>query len=113
MSDEDCSGGELPTKAALLVVKRGPNAGTRFVLDRAITSVGRHVESTIVLDDITVSLRHAEFRREDGNFQVVDVDSVDGTYVNRELVDTAVVANGDEIQMGKFRLMFLTTSWSN
>lgn len=113
MSDEDCGGRELPTRAALIVVKRGPSAGTRFLLDRAITSVGRHADSNIVLDDITVSLHHAEFRREDGQFQLVDVDSFDGTYVNRELVDTAVLANGDEIQMGKFRLMFLTRRSSN
>jgi pSer/pThr/pTyr-binding forkhead associated (FHA) protein len=58
---------------------------------------------------ITVSQHHAEFRRENRKFQVVDVDSFDGTYVNRELVDSAVLANGDEIQMGTFRLVFLTT----
>ena len=93
--------------SALLVVKRGPNAGSRFLLDRPVTSAGRHADSDIVLDDITVSQHHAEFRREDRKFQVVDVDSLDGTYVNRELVDSAVLANGDEIQMGKFRLVFL------
>lgn len=96
--------------AALVVVKRGPNAGTRFVLDRPITTVGRHADSNIFLDDVTVSLRHAEFRQEDGNFQIVDVGSFDGTYVNRELVDTAPLVNGDQIQMGKFRLVFLTTA---
>jgi pSer/pThr/pTyr-binding forkhead associated (FHA) protein len=89
-------------------VKRGPNAGSRFLLDRPVTSAGRHADSDIVLDDITVSQHHAEFRRDDRKFQVVDVDSFDGTYVNRELVDSAVLANGDEITMGKFRLVFLT-----
>jgi pSer/pThr/pTyr-binding forkhead associated (FHA) protein len=79
------------------------------VLDRPITSVGRHADSNILLDDISVSLRHAEFRQQGGNFQIVDVGSFDGTYVNRELVDTAALANGDQIQMGKFRLVFLTT----
>lgn len=92
----------------MLVVKRGPNAGARFLLDRPVTSAGRHAESDIVLDDITVSQQNAEFRRENRKFQVVDVDSFDGTYVNHELVDSAVLANGDEIQMGKFRLVFLT-----
>ena len=98
----------LPRGAALLVVKRGPNAGSRFLLDRPVTSAGRHADSDIVLDDITVSQHHAEFRRENSKFQVVDVDSFDGTYVNCELVDSAVLTNGDEIQMGKFRLVFLT-----
>jgi pSer/pThr/pTyr-binding forkhead associated (FHA) protein len=76
-------------------------------LDRPVTSAGRHADSDIVLDDITVSQHHAEFRRENSKFQVVDVDSFDGTYVNCELVDSAVLTNGDEIQMGKFRLVFL------
>ena len=77
-------------------------------MDRPVTSAGRHADSDIVLDDITVSQHHAEFRRENSKFQVVDVDSFDGTYVNCELVDSAVLTNGDEIQMGKFRLVFLT-----
>jgi pSer/pThr/pTyr-binding forkhead associated (FHA) protein len=98
----------LPVGSALLVVKRGPNAGSRFLLDRATTSAGRHPESDIFLDDVTVSRRHAEFRREGSEFVVVDVGSLNGTYVNREPVDTAVLANGDEVQIGKFRLVFLT-----
>ena len=98
----------LPAGSALLVVKRGPNAGSRFLLDQATTSAGRHPESDIFLDDVTVSRRHAEFRRESGEFVVVDVGSLNGTYVNREPVDTAVLANGDEVQIGKFRLVFLT-----
>jgi pSer/pThr/pTyr-binding forkhead associated (FHA) protein len=110
MSDANLIGAGPAPGAALVVVKRGPNAGTRFVLDRPITSVGRHADSNIFLDDVTVSLRHAEFRQEDGNFQIVDVGSFDGTYVNRELVDTGPLVNGDQIQMGKFRLVFLTTA---
>ena len=98
----------LPAGSALLVVKRGPNAGSRFLLDQSTTSAGRHPESDIFLDDVTVSRRHAEFRREGGDFVVVDVGSLNGTYVNREPVDTAVLANGDEVQIGKFRLVFLT-----
>jgi pSer/pThr/pTyr-binding forkhead associated (FHA) protein len=108
VSNKDWRVEGLPRGAALLVVKRGPNAGSRFLLDRPVTSAGRHADSDIVLDDITVSQHHAEFRRENRKFQVVDVDSFDGTYVNRELVDSAVLANGDEIQLGKFRLVFLT-----
>ena len=98
----------LPQGSGLLVVKRGPNAGSRFLLDRATTTAGRHPNSNIFLDDITVSRRHAEFRCVSGEFQVVDVGSLNGTYVNREPVDWAVLANGDEVQIGKFRLVFLT-----
>ena len=98
----------LPAGSALLVDKRGPNAGSRFLLDRETTSAGRHPDSDIFLDDVTVSRRHAEFRREGNDFVVVDVGSLNGTYVNREPVDTSVLANGDEVQIGKFRLVFLT-----
>ncbi|WP_020498004.1 glycogen accumulation regulator GarA [Sciscionella marina] len=98
----------LPAGSALLVVKRGPNAGSRFLLDQDSTSSGRHPDSDIFLDDVTVSRRHAEFRRESGDFVVIDVGSLNGTYVNREPVDQAVLANGDEVQIGKFRLVFLT-----
>src|SRR5271166_6698062 len=63
----------VPSGAALLVVKRGPNAGSRFLLDQPVTSAGRHPDSDIFLDDVTVSRRHAEFRLENGEFQVVDV----------------------------------------
>ena len=98
----------LPVGAALLVVKRGPNAGSRFLLDQTTTSAGRHPDSEIFLDDVTVSRRHAEFRLDGGDFQVVDVGSLNGTYVNREPVDSSTLANGDEVQIGKFRLVFLT-----
>ena len=104
---------ELPRGSALLVVKRGPNAGSRFVLDRPVTSAGRHPNSDIFCDDITVSRRHAEFRRQNSEFQVVDVGSLNGTYVNRAPVQSAVLANGDEIQVGKFRLVFLTAPGPN
>jgi FHA domain len=98
----------LPSDSALLVVERGPNVGSRFLLDRPVTSAGRHPGSDIFLDDITASRRHAEFRRDNGEFRVVDTGSLNGTYVNRQPVQSAVLANGDEIQIGKFRLVFLT-----
>ncbi|MGV9712047.1 glycogen accumulation regulator GarA [Gordonia sp. NPDC003424] len=98
----------LSPGTALLVVKRGPNAGSRFLLDQPTTSAGRHPDSDIFLDDVTVSRRHAEFRLADNEFQVVDVGSLNGTYVNREPVDTAQLSNGDEVQIGKFRLVFLS-----
>jgi FHA domain len=80
----------LPSGSALLVVKRGPNAGSRFLLDQP------------------VSRRHAEFQRDNGEFHIVDISSLNGTYVNRKPVASAILANGDEIQIGKFRLVFLT-----
>ena len=98
----------LSPGTALLVVKRGPNAGSRFLLDQPTPSAGRHPDSDIFLDDVTVSRRHAEFRLGDNEFQVVDVGSLNGTYVNREPVDTAALSNGDEVQIGKFRLVFLS-----
>ena len=97
----------LPAGSALLVVKRGPNAGSRFLLDRPVTSAGRHPGSDVFLDDITVSRRHAEFRRENDELHVVDVGSLNGTYVNREPVESAVLVSGDEVQIGKFRLLFV------
>lgn len=91
----------------MLVVKRGPNAGSQFLLDQPIMSAGRHPASEIFLDDITVSRRHAEFRKENDKFSVVDLGSLNNTYVNREPVDSAVLADGDEVQIGNFRLVFL------
>ena len=98
----------LPAGSALIVLEWGPKAGSRFLLNQPVTSVGRHPGSDIFLDDVTVSRRHAEFRREDDEFKVVDVGSLNGTYVNREPVESAVLLNGDEVQIGKFRLEFST-----
>ena len=98
----------VPAGYAVLVVKRGPTAGSRFLLGPTVTSAGRHPGCDICLDDVTVSRRHAEFQLQGSEFHVVDVGSLNGTYVNREPIDSIVLANGDEIQMGKFRLVFLT-----
>ncbi|MDT5238499.1 MAG: hypothetical protein QOD97_697 [Mycobacterium sp.] len=95
------------TASAMVVVKRGPIAGARFPLHQAVTSAGRDPRGDIFLDDVTVSRRHAEFRSEHGELQVVDIDSLNGTYVNGRPIDSAVLTNGDEIQMGKFRLVLL------
>jgi pSer/pThr/pTyr-binding forkhead associated (FHA) protein len=99
----------LPPGSALLVVKRGPNAGSRFLLDRDVTTAGRHPDSDIFLDDVTVSRRHVEFRRESAGFSVHDVGSLNGTYLNRERIDSAVLSSSDEVQIGKFRLVYLTS----
>ena len=97
----------LPPGTALLAVRRGPNAGSRFLLDSDLTLVGRHPDSDIFLDDVTVSRRHAEFYRHGGRFTVRDVGSLNGTYVNRERIEEATLSQGDEVQVGKFRLVFL------
>jgi hypothetical protein len=98
----------LPSGTALLVVKRGPNAGSRFLLDKDLTTAGRHPESDIFLDDVTVSRRHAEFHREAHGFSVGDVGSLNGTYLNRERIESAPLAGGDEVQIGKFRLVYFS-----
>jgi pSer/pThr/pTyr-binding forkhead associated (FHA) protein len=110
-AEEPLTGVEaMPAGSALLVVKRGPNAGSRFQLDKDLVSAGRHPDSDIFLDDVSVSRRHAEFRRVGEGFEVVDVGSLNGTYVNREPIESSPLTGGDEIQIGKFRLVFLTGS---
>jgi pSer/pThr/pTyr-binding forkhead associated (FHA) protein len=107
-SDADAAAvAALPPGTALLAVRRGPNAGSRFLLDSDLTLVGRHPDSDIFLDDVTVSRRHAEFYRQGSRFTVRDVGSLNGTYVNRERIEEASLAAGDEVQVGKFRLVFL------
>ena len=91
------------------MVQRGPGAGSRYLLDSDLSTVGRHPESDIFLDDITVSRRHVEFRREEENFRVHDVGSLNGTYLNGDRVDDAELQNGDEVRIGKFRLIFFAS----
>ncbi len=99
---------EISEGAGILIVKRGPDTGSRYPLEVPITRVGRHPESDIFLDDITVSRRHAEFLKDDTTYRVRDVGSLNGTYVNRERVDEVDLQSGDEVQIGKFKLVFLT-----
>jgi hypothetical protein len=99
---------ELEGGRGVLIVKRGPNAGSKFFLDGEATTIGRHPDSDIFLDDITVSRRHAEVRRGNEGFLLHDVGSLNGTYVNRERVEETGLRSGDEIQIGKFKLVFLT-----
>jgi FHA domain/zinc-ribbon domain len=90
---------------AVLVIKKGPDAGMSFTIDRETIIIGRHPESDIFLDDITVSRRHAEITRKETGFVLMDTGSLNGTYLNRERIENAVLNNGDEIQIGKFRLL--------
>jgi pSer/pThr/pTyr-binding forkhead associated (FHA) protein len=96
----------LPTGSALLVVQRGPGSGSRFLLDKDTVKAGRHPDSDIFLDDVTVSRHHAEFGRVGDTFSVTDVGSLNGTYVNRDRIENVVLKDGDEVQIGKFRLVF-------
>jgi len=99
-------GEELEPGQALLVVKRGPNAGSTFLIEKDATTAGRSPESDVFLDDVTVSRSHAEIRREGTEFFIHDKGSLNGTYVNRERVDATRLASGDEVQIGKFKLTF-------
>ncbi|WP_298252981.1 FHA domain-containing protein [uncultured Arthrobacter sp.] len=104
--EEQASVAALPAGSALLIAHTGPNAGARFLLDEDVTSAGRHPNADIFLDDVTVSRQHAEFRRSENGFTVVDTRSLNGTYVSNDRVDSADLRNGDEVQIGKFRLTF-------
>lgn len=96
----------LPRTSALLVMQRGPSAGARFLLDAERTVAGRNPSADIFLDDVTVSRKHAEFVRELDDFVVRDIGSLNGTYVNRERIDSVILRTGDEVQIGKFRMTF-------
>ncbi len=111
MSTDDVAAVEgLAPGSALLLVQRGPGAGARFLLDSDTVTVGRHPDSDIFLDDITVSRRHATFSRVDEGFQVSDLGSLNGTYVNRDRIDGDItLTNGDEVQIGKYRLIYVAS----
>ncbi len=96
---------DLPVDKAVLIVRSGTQAGDRFALDSDVTRLGRHPDSEIMLDDITVSRRHASIERTDEGYVVSDAGSLNGTYVNQERIDRAVLHHGDELQVGKFRLV--------
>jgi len=98
----------LPAGHALLVVQRGPGAGSRFLLDTDDVEAGRHPDSDIFLDDVTVSRRHAKFHRTGETFTVSDDGSLNGTYVNRDRIDQVELKDGDEVQIGKYRLRFFS-----
>lgn len=98
---------ELPEGIGALIVRRGRNQGSRYVLDDDVTTAGRHPESTIFLDDVTVSRRHVEILRNGRDYTVRDAGSLNGTYVNRTRVDESPLRDGDELQIGSFKLVFV------
>lgn len=99
----------LPSGNALLIVRRGPNQGARFLLDSDVTTVGRHPNADIFLDDVTVSRRHAEFKRSGKTFSVSDLASLNGTQYEGERVESAELVNGSEVQIGKYHLTFFAS----
>ena len=101
--------GALPSRAALLLVRSGPTAGARYLLDADVATIGRHPEADIFFDDVTVSRRHAEVTRHTAAFEIVDQRSLNGTYVNGERVDRSALVNGSEVRIGKFRLNFFVS----
>lgn len=111
--DETPSLEGLAQDQALLVIKGGPTAGSTVLLDKDITRAGRSTDCDVFLNDITVSRRHAEILREGGRFLIKDAGSLNGTYVNRERVDSIELASGDELQIGKFKLVFYTAPPGN
>ena len=98
----------LADGTALLISTRGAVSSSRYLLDEDEITVGRDPSSDILLDDSTVSRTHAVFRRINGNYSVIDAGSLNGTYVNRQRVDSQELKNGDEIILGKFRLVYFT-----
>jgi hypothetical protein len=97
--------GSLPGHGSL-ILRNGPQAGEAFALNAGVTKLGRHPDSDISLDDITVSRRHAEVEGTDAGFVVRDAGSLNGTYLNHERIDSSPLRQGDELQVGKFRLVF-------
>jgi pSer/pThr/pTyr-binding forkhead associated (FHA) protein len=97
----------LASGAGMLVVTRGPKRGSRILLDQPVTTAGRHPDSDIFLDDVTVSRRHAEISQSGDRFVVRDVGSLNGTYLNRQLIEQADLSDGDELQVGKYKLAFV------
>jgi pSer/pThr/pTyr-binding forkhead associated (FHA) protein len=98
---------DVPAGVGLLVVERGPNAGSRYLLDGDRTTVGRHPDSEVFLDDITVSRRHAALEREPGGYRLRDVGSLNGSYINDARIDDVLLASGDTLQIGRYHLVFL------
>ena len=96
----------LPSGSAILIVRSGPTAGARYLVDTDVTTIGRHPEADIFFDDVTVSRRHSEITRIGRSFEIVDQRSLNGTYVNGERADQSLLADGAEVRIGKFRLNF-------
>lgn len=98
---------QLNPDAAMLIIHRGPNRGERFLLDSPETSIGRSGDNDVLLDDVTVSRKHANIRRAGERFELIDLGSLNGTYVNNNSIARATLSSGDEVQFGKFHMLFV------
>ena len=96
----------FPAEGGLCVVESGPKAGSRYGLEAVVTTIGRHGGADILLDDVTVSRRHVEVERLGDRYVVRDVGSLNGTYLNRRRIETCEMGDGDELQIGRFKLVF-------
>lgn len=92
----------------LLVVRKGPEVGERFYLDRPRLTIGRDPGADIFLNDITVSRAHAVLESNEGGVTVADAGSLNGVYVNGVCVDRAVLRTGDQLQVGRFQMVFMS-----
>ena len=103
---------ENPLIGAALIVASGHQAGTRYAITSDLVTVGRHPDSDIFLDDITVSRHHVELTVSAMGYGIRDVGSLNGTYLNGERIEDseALLTNGDELQIGKFKLLYLVSS---
>ncbi|HKJ55290.1 MAG TPA: FHA domain-containing protein [Nitriliruptoraceae bacterium] len=97
----------LEPGTGLFVIARGPLAGARYVLDRDVTTIGRHPDADLLLDDVTVSRHHAEVRHHGGIMLLVDMGSLNGTYVGSHRVEEHQLAMGDHVQIGRFKLIYV------
>jgi hypothetical protein len=111
---EGTVGVHAPSSGAVLVVTSGHQAGTRYAITGEQLTVGRHPDSDIFLDDITVSRRHVELKIGSTGYVLSDVGSLNGTYLNGERLEAteAILTNGDDLQIGKFKLLYLV-SWTS
>ena len=98
---------QLNPDSAMLIIHRGPNRGERFLLNSIESTIGRASENDVVLDDVTVSRKHANIRRAGERFELIDLGSLNGTYVNNNSIARATLSSGDEIQFGKFHMLFV------
>jgi len=107
--EEQLAVDSLPSGNALLIVRRGPNKGSRFLLDADVTSLGRHPNADIFLDDVTVSRKHTEISRVGTTFTIKDLVSLNGTYFQGKRVESAELFNGAEVQVGKYHFTFYSS----
>ena len=96
-----------PADSAMVFIHRGPSRGARFLITSSGVSIGRSASNEVALDDVTVSRSHATIKYEDQNFRFTDLGSLNGSYINNKQTSSHTLKTGDEIQIGKFHLLFI------